>query len=157
VAAAAIACIVLDWRQIAIWHDSVTLWRHVLVHEPKSALARMCLGEEWHDRGDLDRAEAEFRASLAIKESPRTRDWLGLVLAAKGRLAEAYESHAAATRLDPGFWEAHNNAGIALARMGRMREAVERFEQAAQRAPADEEVQSNLLRARAELRQDRVP
>jgi hypothetical protein len=36
--------------------------------------------------------------------------------------------------------------------MGRMREAVERFEQAAQRAPADQEVQGNLLRARAELR-----
>ena len=151
VAAAVIACILLDWRQIAIWHDSVTLWRQVLVHEPKSALARMCLGEEWHDRGDFDRAEAEFRASLAIKDSTRTRDWLGLVLAAKGRLAEAYEEHAAATRLDPGFWEAHNNAGIALARMGRMREAVERFEQAAQLAPADREVHENLMRARAEL------
>jgi len=151
-AAAAIAgCILLDWRQIGIWHDSISLWNHVLVHEPTSALAHMCLGEEWHDRGEMDRAEAEFRASLAIRDNERARDWLGLALSEKGRLAEAYEQHAAATRLAPAFWEAHNNAGIALARMGRMEEALARFEQAAAIAPGDPDVQRHAAQARAEI------
>jgi hypothetical protein len=148
----AATCIFLDWRQIAIWHDSFTLWNHVLAQEPQSALAHMCLGEEWYDRDQHGRAEREFRVSLALKDTARARDWLGIVLAAQGRLEEAYSEHAAATRLDNGFWEAHNNAGIALARMGRMKEALGRFEQAARLAPSDQEVRGNVLRAKAELR-----
>jgi len=149
-ALAAAACILATRFQIDVWSDSVALWSHVAAVEPDSALAHLGLGEAWYDRGD-DRAIREFRRSLAIKPTKRAHDWLGLALARQGLMAEALEQHAAATALDPEFWQAHNNAGITLARMGRMREALERFERAAAIAPDDPDVVRNLAQARAEL------
>jgi len=150
-AVAAAGCIVATRLQIDVWSDSVSLWTHVAALEPPSTLVHLGLGEAWYDRGDDDRAIEEFRRSLVIEPTARTHDWLALALARKGLFAEALEQHAAATALDPNFWEAHNNAGITLARMGRMREALERFERAAAIAPDDPEVRRNLAQARAEL------
>ena len=147
--AAITGCVLLDWRQIAIWRDSVSLWNHVLAHEPTSALAHLCLGEELFDRGSLQPAIEAFRQSLAIEKTARAHTWLGLALAQQGQLAAAYAEHSAAIRLDPGNWEAHNNAGIALASGGDVAAALKHFERAAELQPNDPQVRQNLAQARA--------
>ena len=151
--AAIVCCSILSRGQIAIWRNSLTVWNQVLSIEPTSALAHMNLGTAHYDRGEIDVAIAAFRRSLAIRPTALAQNWLGIALAETGRPLEAYEAYAAATMIDPAFADGYNNAGTILARMGRMREAIERFERAAALSPNDQEIQQNVARAKAELRE----
>jgi len=157
VAVAAVACILLDRRQIAVWHDPVGLWTHVVAVEPDSPAGRVCLGMALADRGDSDAAIAEFRTALAIKDEARAHYRLGMVLAERGDSAAAYGELIAATVLDPRHWRAHLNAGIMLARLGRVSEALPMFEAAARLHPDDPEVQRMLEQARSELATSGLP
>ena len=157
VAAAVVACILLDRRQIAVWNDSVVLWKHVVAVEPGSPAGRVCLGMALADRGDTDAAIAEFRTALVIKDEARTHYRLGMVLAERGESAEAYGELAAATERDPQLWRAHLNAGIMLARMNHLTEALERMERAAAIAPSHPEVTDNIDRVREAMAQRPSP
>jgi hypothetical protein len=55
-------------RQIAIWHDSYTLWDHALRLNPGSTSARNNMGAAMAERGQLQQAVAQFR--LVLQEDP---------------------------------------------------------------------------------------
>jgi Flp pilus assembly protein TadD len=54
----------LTVRQIAVWHDSVTLWTHAVAVEPASELPVFHLGWALTDAGRLDEAKAHFERGL---------------------------------------------------------------------------------------------
>jgi len=59
----------LDRRQIAVWKDSETLWRHVLAIEPDNAFACNNLAVTLHEAGRSD--EAVRYLERAISQLPQ--------------------------------------------------------------------------------------
>jgi protein O-mannosyl-transferase len=76
--------------QVGYWHDDLSLFTHATAVLPTSVIAHNGLGAALARAGELDRAEAEYRAALA-----RRRDTvlvlrnLSALLASRGRDAEA--------------------------------------------------------------------
>ena len=77
-------------------------------------------------------------------DSWTAHDDLGLVLFAKGRMAEAADHYGEALRLKPDFADAHNNLGLVWRETGRIPEAIAQFEEALQAQPDSAETHNNL-------------
>ena len=76
----------LTVRQVGIWRDSETLWRHAIAVVPRNYIAHGNLGHALHARGDRAGAMEQFRRSIEI--NPRYGQGLhnyGAALAAAGK------------------------------------------------------------------------
>lgn len=103
------------------------------------------LGDALRSTGRTDEAELRYRAVLGQSpEHPEARFGLALVLAARGRFAEAVPElkAAASLRPDPVIW---HNLGLVLAREGRPREALAAEEEALKLAPERRELRVKAL------------
>ncbi len=119
-AAAAVVLAVLTVRQIALWKDSETLFRHTLAvtkdnYFAHNALALALAGQEGR------RAEAieQFRAAVRVVPGlPEARLQLAAALAEAGpeALPECIAEYRMATRLDPRDADAHFGLALALLR-----------------------------------------
>src|SRR6266853_3887663 len=54
----------LTIRQVAVWHDSVSLWAHAASVEPASDIPIVYLGWALTDAGRFDEARAHFERAL---------------------------------------------------------------------------------------------
>jgi tetratricopeptide (TPR) repeat protein len=95
------------------------------------------LGELRRYRGDYPEAERWFRrASEVNSDSATSYIFLGAVQARQGKLAEAEESHRAATRCTEGcIDEAYHNLGLVLRGQGKLCEAADCFRKAIEIEP----------------------
>ena len=115
----------LTWRQTKVWHDSETLWRHVLSIRPDTVVAHNNLGMELYSRGRTAEAVAEFKEALRVRPSyAYAQNNLGIALRILGKTAEAISHYREALRLKPDYLEAHTNLAEALAALGRNDEAI---------------------------------
>ena len=55
------------WRQVRIWQDGVTLWRHAVRLDPASPIAAANLGWELRARGDLAEAVEQCQRALLLR------------------------------------------------------------------------------------------
>jgi protein O-mannosyl-transferase len=136
---------VLTWRQVQVWHDSETLWRHVLSVTPKSSFAQNNLGNLAGKRGALDEAAQRFRAALEL--NPRLAEAhfnLGNLSYRQRRLDQALRDYLEAIRIRPRYAEAHYNLGVVLAKLGRYEEASKHYQEALQLNPDDAQSHNNL-------------
>lgn len=86
--------------------------------------------------GRLADAETLYERALAIKSSdPDVIHFLGLIAYRTGRYDLALTRLTEATRLAPGYAEAHNNLGILLLEQRKADEAIARFERAVSLKP----------------------
>jgi protein O-mannosyl-transferase len=128
--------------QASTWSDSVTLWQHAAQVTRANYIAYENLGQAYREKGDLARAEANYRKALALSpaHSPGfdavIHNSLGMVLERQGRGAEALHEFGEAVRLRPDFAEARLNLGNALAASGRAPESIEQFRRAIALDPA---------------------
>ena len=132
VAALILLCLVtLTWKQVQVWKDSESLWRHVLKISEQSAYAHNNLGSALASEEKLDEAIAHFHQALRIDPGFTTAHYyLGNVLAKQGKLEEAKYHYQEALRLDPGFAGAHYNLANILAKQGKLEEAKYHLRQA---------------------------
>src|SRR2546422_10657301 len=80
---------------------------------PNSLVKR---GIDAHQKNDLDTAERNYRAAIAIApEHPAALHYLGVILYQRNRLDEALPLLDRAAALTPEEPEFHNNRGLALA------------------------------------------
>jgi len=126
----------LSWRQSKLWHDSETLFRHVLALNPDIPEAHNDLGFVLMNQRRTDEAMAEYRNALALKPNyVRAINNLGLALLHERRPAEAAEQYRNALSLQPDYAFGHNNLGLALMYLGRAAEALPHFQKAVDLAP----------------------
>jgi tetratricopeptide (TPR) repeat protein len=133
------------WRQVGIWQDGVTLWRHAVRLDPASPIAVSNLGWALLDRGDL--AEAVEQSERALLLRPDFADahlHLGLARAAQGRAAEAERHLRRALKITPRSLPAQSGLGSLLEAEGRLDEAVDHFREALQINPRSAGAHNNL-------------
>jgi len=140
---------ILTWRQIAVWHDTDTLWKHVLAVTDKSTFrsgtAHHLVGRFYSDRGDLNRAIGHLRLSIEIEPTDATTYTdLGAALARQGKLDEAIGNLQHAVALSPTLSLAHFNLGNAFALQGRFVQAEEHLQHALRIKPDYPEAYNNL-------------
>jgi tetratricopeptide (TPR) repeat protein len=142
----------LTWRQTKIWHDSMTLWEHILSVNPECRTAHdnlaemhFNLGNELTHQGRLAEAITQYRKALGIMpDYDDAQIKLGIALAGQGRTAEAIAQFQQELARRPDNVTAHNNLGIALARQGRLAEAMTEYQRALGIKPDYAEARHNL-------------
>ena len=101
---------VRTYAQSSVWHDSLTLWTHVLQLEPSSAFAYHNRGQVRYMKGDVSGALVDYDA--AVRLDP-TRGHLyvsrGIARQARGELAGALADFNEAIRLEPTAVTAYSN------------------------------------------------
>jgi Flp pilus assembly protein TadD len=135
----------LAWKQIGVWRDSETLFRHALVTTKGNWLAHNNLGVVLYRAGEHAQAEEHFRASVAL--NPLNRDAfrnLGEALVQGGRLDEAVAAFSEAIRLHPEDPAAHYDLGVAHLRRGDRKRAIDSFRESLRIRPDDPMALNNL-------------
>lgn len=102
----------LAWRQVGVWRDSETLFRHALRATGPIHLAYNNLGIVARKQGRQAQAEELFRQAIAVKPN-YAQGWnnLGIEQAETGRIIEAQQSFARAIEYDPNNAPAWLNLG----------------------------------------------
>jgi tetratricopeptide (TPR) repeat protein len=143
---------VLTWKQMQIWHDSETLWRHALAVTQESSFAHYNLAIALDDQRRIEEAIEHYRQALRIWPAlAEAHHNLGGTLAQQGKLDEAIHHYRLALHSQPNNAETHNNLGVALAEQGQPDEALKHFRQSIRIRPVDAGAHSNLGRALGEL------
>jgi tetratricopeptide (TPR) repeat protein len=121
----------LTARQVHVWRDSETLFRHSLAVTGDNSLAHTLLGAALAGQGRF--AEAETHHAEAVRLNPRNAGAhanLGNAFLRKANPDEAERHYRDALRLEPDLPEAHNGLGVLLARQGETEAAIEHYQRA---------------------------
>ena len=132
--------------------EAERLYRQVCVADPEHFAALHRLGVVAHQLGRPDAPDILARAVALKPDVAEAHNDLGVVLGARGRLAEAAAAFERAAALRPDYAEAHNNLAGALRRLGKTEQAVAHYERVAALAPNAAGAHNNLANALMELR-----
>jgi Tfp pilus assembly protein PilF len=113
-----------------LWYQA-GMYEKALALDPDLAVAHNEWGEQLAAAGQMDRAEAEFRAALRSEpDLPAAQSNLGHVLAARGDLAQAAWYFERAVHRSPKDADAHLNYAATLKGLNRPAEALREFDAA---------------------------
>lgn len=135
----------LTLRQILLWKDSETLFRHATKVTHDNHVAWHNLGLAVFERGRSEEALRCFQEVLRIKPSyVEEYSNLGMALDRLGRTDEAIAKYHKALALLPAYAEAYNNLGFALSKQGRLEEAEKALREAIRVKPGFARAYHNL-------------
>jgi len=101
---------VLTFRQIMIWHDTVSLWGHAVRLDPAHYIGHNSLGNALEGRGDWAAAMLHYNASIQSNPGHATSyNNRGSLRHKRGDFAGALEDYNICIRLNPGHPAAYNN------------------------------------------------
>ena len=127
-AAVVVALVALTWRQAGVYRDEITLFSHVVAHNPQARDAYLNLGTALFE---ADRFEEGLAASRrAVEQRPDSAGALanvGRALIHFQHLEEAEDHLRRAVQLDPRSTTAHQNLAETLRKQERFAEAVESY------------------------------
>jgi tetratricopeptide (TPR) repeat protein len=139
------ACLWATVRQIPVWRDSETLFRHAMDVSRNNFLAENNLGAELDDDGRPGEAVPMLEdASRLNPRNPDIHNNLGLALERTDRVGEAVEQFQEAARLETGSAKTLENLGNALLEAGRPLDALPVYRKATDLDPGDADALNNL-------------
>jgi len=118
-------------------------FRRVTELAPESARGYQQLGTLYQTVGDVSRALANYRASVARSPYAPAFSNIGSLLYGQGRFGEAVDAYREAINLAPTRAITHRNLGDAYARLGRRDDAHEAYRRAVALTEAELEVNAN--------------
>jgi len=145
--ALAILCILtaMAFHQTAYWRNSETLWRRTLELTRDNFFAYNNLGNSLIDRGQTEKAIAQYREALRINPAyAGAHNNLGVALIRVGRAEEGIEQYYEALQIDPTSANARTNLGAALIQQGKIKEAIAQYHEALRINPAYSDAHFNL-------------
>jgi Tfp pilus assembly protein PilF len=135
--------------QTNVWRDSRTLWSHVLLVDPSSAVGHSAYSSLLFREGEVPEALDHARRAIALAPNyAEAHNDLGVGLMRTGDPAGGVVEFKRSLALKPTYHEAENNWGIAEAQQGNLAEALTHYERAVKLNPdyADAHVNmGNLL------------
>lgn len=158
-AAVICACFALTWQQIAIYHNIVTLWGNVVLHNPESSMAQFNYGDALRRQGSAlatagrtQQAQerwklAEEHLTASTKFGPHNAGpWieLGILDEERGQYAAAAQQYHQALLADPTSSVAEMNLGRLDERAGNLPAALLHYQQAVNLNPQDENAMDEL-------------
>ncbi len=137
--------IILTWKQVQNWENSITLFKHTLKNTTNNFVIHNNLGIAFDKQDRTEEAISHYLQSLRIiPDFAEAHNNIGIALGKQGRTKEAIEHFLQALQLKPDYVDAHDNLGIALVKQGRTEEAIEHFLQALQLKPDYVDAHNNL-------------
>ncbi|MDP6776162.1 MAG: tetratricopeptide repeat protein, partial [Candidatus Latescibacteria bacterium] len=134
------------------WRDNLTLFSSAARAAPRSAKVRLNLGNELHDRGDLDGELHQYREALRIyPEYVEVHSNMGLAYLALGQPDRALQACLRAIDLHAERSSLWANLGILLVRIRRVGSAAEAFQRALALDPGNQKALYNYGLACQEL------
>lgn len=122
---------VLTWKQVRVWRDTKSLFKHIVSVAPDSRTAHYNLGYLLASQGKFDEAIKHYHEAIRIDpDDVEALINLSNVLKSQGKLEEAIGHYRRALRINPTYSIAHNALGVALARQGKIDEAIGHFREA---------------------------
>lgn len=120
-----LACVILisfslkTWKQIEVWKNSISLFRHAVSVTHENWVAHLNLGEALFDRGDINKAMLHYQQAIKINPLFELAYLnLGTAYASKGEIDKAIESYKTALTIKKELPAAHLNLGNAYYRKG---------------------------------------
>ncbi|MDQ3438944.1 MAG: tetratricopeptide repeat protein [Planctomycetota bacterium] len=144
-AAVLAALVAISMRQVWVWRDSETLFRHAVTRFPQSETAHHCLAIALAEQGRLVEASDHYAHAVGIR--PHFADArlnLGIVAERLGNFELSDRSLRAVLQLEPNNRAARFAVARLRARQGRNREAVELYGQLVREYPNDVDVHVNF-------------
>ncbi len=121
----------LTRTQIAIWHDSETLWKHALRVTPNTAIANYNLAKVYETEGKAPDSVKLYRRAVGINPTYSEAHYnLARLLAQQGMPDDAIAHYREALKFKPNDAETHNNLGQLLALQGNVGAALAEYQQA---------------------------
>ena len=118
--------IVLTWKQVQYWEDSITLYKHTLKHTSNNVHIHNNLGNVLKKRGRTEEAIKHYLQALRLKPDYANAHYnLGIAYADSGMHEEAIDKYKQVIRIDPDNAWAHNNLSNAYGALGMYKEAIE--------------------------------
>ena len=126
-------------RQTSVWHDSVTLFEHMietLADDPYRYDIYWRLGLFHLKEDRLSEAEVALEQAVAIAPGhARSHDLLGSALFLQGKYERATAEYGAAVQLTPGSISARYKYADSLVKLGKLDEAINQLQVALNIAP----------------------
>jgi tetratricopeptide (TPR) repeat protein len=123
--------VVLTFNRNADWRNNLTLWSRTVAASPQSTLAHNSLGLEFLNRGQYEKAIAEFDQVLKIdQENQNAYINLGAAYATQEQYQEAAEALQKAIELVPERALPHFHLGIIFERLGDTEQAIVAYQNA---------------------------
>jgi tetratricopeptide (TPR) repeat protein len=143
--------IILTWKQVQYWENSITLFKHTLKHTANNFIIHNNLGVVLQKQ---DRTEEAIKHYLqALRSNPdyaKAHSNLGAAYDNSGMYKEAIEAYKKAIMIDSDFAVAHSNLGAVYDNSGMYKEAIEACKKAISISPEFSDAHSNLGGAYAE-------
>jgi tetratricopeptide (TPR) repeat protein len=145
--AAAVLLTGLTWRQLSVWRDAQTVWKHDLDVVLQSPVALNQYGAALQDDGRSTEATPYFDKALGM--APDFADAcfnLALSMQIQEKLPEAVKLFGRLCKLEPDFSRGPVHLGEVLYKQGRLSEAAASYERALAIEPDSSATYSNLGR-----------
>ena len=114
------------WALSRVWHDSISLWTHVLKYDPKNPVAYPNRGQAYIDAGELNKALADLNAGEAlVPGNPRIYNNRGVIHFQRGEYDKALSEFNRSLVVSPRFQLGYLNRGILWGRLGEFEKAVQ--------------------------------
>jgi tetratricopeptide (TPR) repeat protein len=145
----AVVLAVLTVRQIGVWSDSPSLWRHALAVTGESVTVASNLAETLEEHKQLAEAMPYYRVAVRLDpKSVQARTNLGNALQTQGRLDEAAREYQAICEISPESPVGHTQLGLVYRRQHKLDDAARELDAALALEP--ERVDAILNRALVE-------
>jgi Flp pilus assembly protein TadD len=115
-------------RQVRVWHDTETVFRHAVAASPMALMAHANLGMVLAAAGKPDEAIEALERAMALNDRyAQIYEVLGLAYDQKGEREKAIGLYRKAIALDTNFIDAYSNLGNTLMNLGRYDEAIHEY------------------------------
>jgi len=142
---ALIGCAILTQRQIGVWHDSETLFRHAIAVTKKNTIAHMNLGIALLDRHQSSEGLRELKTAVDLAPHyDEAHLTLGTAFEKTGDYESAIDELDEAIRLNPKGSKPYFEAGVVFEKMGHAPQAADLFRKAIEREPGFAAAHGNL-------------
>ncbi|MCC6758431.1 MAG: tetratricopeptide repeat protein [Candidatus Omnitrophica bacterium] len=107
------------FMQCRLWRNASTLWSAVIKHSPNLAMAYVHRGAEYHEKGELLAAVADYRKAIELKNDPYARSNLAMIFKEAGRYQDAIAEYTRSIETTPAFWGAYFDRGNLYREIGK--------------------------------------